>query len=71
MKSWMIRFLALCGLALIAACGSEQKAPAPKVEAGQGPALWRVERAGLDGWIFGTIHVLRTIAARLAGEGGR
>ena len=39
---------------MAAACG--EQAPAPPAEGG--PALWRVQREGLDGWLFGTIHVL-------------
>ncbi len=46
--------LGLAALFLIAACGAEPPAPPP----GGGPALWRVEGKGIDGWLFGTIHVL-------------
>jgi uncharacterized protein YbaP (TraB family) len=49
------RFLALCALTLVAACG-QQPTPAPKVQGG--PALWQVQRGELNGWLFGTIHVL-------------
>lgn len=49
-----VRLLALCALTLVAACGSEPPAP----HAQPGPALWRVQRGALDGWLFGTIHVL-------------
>ena len=48
----------LCGLvavALLAACGSDPVAP-PQTK--EGPALWQVKRGALDGWLFGTIHVL-------------
>ncbi|BAV63280.1 TraB/GumN family protein [Sphingobium cloacae] len=48
------RFLALLAFAFVAACGPEPSAPEPE----QGPAIWRVQRGELDGWIFGTIHVL-------------
>ena len=50
----LLRCLSLCALLLVAACGEEPLAPPP----GGGPALWRVQRDGLDGWLFGTIHVL-------------
>jgi uncharacterized protein len=50
----LLRWLGLCALLLVAACGREPVAP----PAGKGPALWRVEGHGLDGWLFGTIHVL-------------
>ncbi|SCW92040.1 hypothetical protein SAMN02927924_04112 [Sphingobium faniae] len=48
----LVRFLAFFALAFVAACGPEASAPE------QGPAIWRVQRGELDGWIFGTIHVL-------------
>ena len=51
--SWL-RWLGFCALLLIAACGQE---PGSKEVEG-GPALWRVQGRGLDGWLFGTIHVL-------------
>jgi uncharacterized protein len=51
---WLARWLSLCALLMMAACGRE---PAPPPVDG-GPALWRVEGHGLDGWLFGTIHVL-------------
>lgn len=51
--SWL-RWLGLCVLLLVAACGREQGPP--PVE--DGPALWQVQGHGLDGWLFGTIHVL-------------
>lgn len=50
----MFRLLALLSLTLVAACGTEPPAAAPQ----SGPALWRVQRGALDGWLFGTIHVL-------------
>lgn len=50
----LMRWLGLCALLLVTACGKE--APAPP--ANGGPALWRVEGKALDGWLFGTIHVL-------------
>lgn len=50
----LLRWLGLCALLLIAACGREPGSSA--VEGG--PALWRVQGHGLDGWLFGTIHVL-------------
>ncbi|MDI1296256.1 MAG: TraB/GumN family protein [bacterium] len=50
----LARLFALMALTLVAACGS-QTATAPKQS---GPALWRVQRGALDGWLFGTIHVL-------------
>ncbi|WP_445326811.1 TraB/GumN family protein [Sphingobium sp. AN558] len=50
------RLLALLALTALAACGSEAPAPAPSSQSG--PALWRVQKGALDGWLFGTIHVL-------------
>lgn len=50
----LLRWLGLCALLMIAACGRE---PAPPPIDG-GPALWRVQGHGVDGWLFGTIHVL-------------
>ena len=50
----LLRWLGLCVLLLVVACGREPVAP----PAGKGPALWRVEGHGLNGWLFGTIHVL-------------
>ncbi|WP_340264035.1 TraB/GumN family protein [Sphingobium mellinum] len=50
----LLRRLGLCALLLTASCGKAPPAPPP----GGGPALWRVQRQGLDGWLFGTIHVL-------------
>ena len=50
----MLRWLGLCALLMIAACGPEPISP-PE---GGGPALWRVQGRGVDGWLFGTIHVL-------------
>ncbi len=50
----LMRWLGLCALLMVAACGKE--APAPP--ANGGPALWRIEGKALDGWLFGTIHVL-------------
>ncbi|WP_022684001.1 TraB/GumN family protein [Sphingobium bisphenolivorans] len=48
------RWLALLALAALSACGDRPPAPPPD----GGPALWRVRGEGLDGWLFGTIHVL-------------
>ncbi|MCI4589136.1 TraB/GumN family protein [Sphingobium sp. BYY-5] len=45
--------LALFALTLIAAC---DKAPQPPAQGG--PALWQVQRGDMNGWLFGTIHVL-------------
>ncbi|AEG48528.1 GumN family protein [Sphingobium chlorophenolicum L-1] len=47
-------WLGLAAFFLVVACGGEPPAP----PAGGGPALWRIEGKGLDGWLFGTIHVL-------------
>lgn len=49
------RLLALFALTLVAACG-QNDAPAAKAQGG--PALWQVQRGELNGWLFGTIHVL-------------
>lgn len=49
------RLLALCALTLVAACGQD---PAPTAKVEGGPALWQVQRGELNGWLFGTIHVL-------------
>lgn len=49
-----LRFLSLFALLLLAACGDAPSA----VEQGSGPALWRVQKGDLDGWLFGTVHVL-------------
>ncbi|WP_313806453.1 TraB/GumN family protein [Sphingobium sp.] len=54
MMRLLARWLGLAVLFLVAACGSEPPAPPP----GGGPALWRVEGKGINGWLFGTIHVL-------------
>ncbi|HEX7876540.1 MAG TPA: TraB/GumN family protein [Sphingobium sp.] len=54
MARWIGRWLGLCALLLVTACGKEPPAP----PADGGPALWRVEGHGLNGWLFGTIHVL-------------
>ena len=50
----ILRLLALLSLTLVTACDREPPAAAPQ----SGPALWRVQRGALDGWLFGTIHVL-------------
>ncbi|KMS63884.1 conjugative transfer protein GumN [Sphingobium baderi LL03] len=54
MMRMLFRLLALFALTLVAACGPEPSAPEPE----HGPAIWRVQQGMLDGWIFGTIHVL-------------
>ena len=51
----LTRLLALFALLFVVAC---DKAPAPQPPVGSGPALWEVERGGMKGWLFGTIHVL-------------
>lgn len=51
---WLAQWLGLCALLVISACGKVPPAP----QAQGGPALWRVEGKGIDGWLFGTIHVL-------------
>ena len=67
----LLRWVGLCALLMVAACGREPVAPAD----GKGPALWRVQGHGLNGWLFGTIHVLpkglawRTEKIRAAIEG--
>lgn len=50
----MLRALTLALLSLAAACGSAPQKP----DGGHGPALWAIERGGMKGWLFGTIHVL-------------
>ena len=50
----LLRWLGLCSLLLLTACEREQPAPPPD----GGPALWRIQGHELDGWLFGTIHVL-------------
>lgn len=50
----LVCWLGLAAFLLLAACGDRPPAPPP----GGGPALWRVEGKGADGWLFGTIHVL-------------
>lgn len=50
----LVCWLGLAAFLLLAACGDRPPAPPP----GGGPALWRVEGKGVDGWLFGTIHVL-------------
>lgn len=54
--SAFVRFLALCCLTLAAACGKAP--PPPQPPEGKGPALWTVARGDMQGWLFGTIHVL-------------
>lgn len=50
----LARWLGLAALLLAVACRGEPPAPPP----GGGPALWHVQGKGIDGWLFGTIHVL-------------
>ncbi|WP_176595799.1 MULTISPECIES: TraB/GumN family protein [Sphingobium] len=50
----LVCWLGLAAFLLLAACGDRPPAPPP----GGGPALWRVEGKSVDGWLFGTIHVL-------------
>lgn len=50
----LARWLGFAALFAVTACGGEPTAPPPD----GGPALWRVEGKGVDGWLFGTIHVL-------------
>lgn len=54
MLRWLRRWPGLCALLLVAACSQQPPAPPTK----GGPALWRVQGRGIDGWLFGTIHVL-------------
>ncbi|WP_176400193.1 TraB/GumN family protein [Sphingobium sp. Z007] len=55
MMRLVTRLLALFALTLVAACG-QNDTPAAKGQGG--PALWQVQRGALNGWLFGTIHVL-------------
>jgi uncharacterized protein YbaP (TraB family) len=50
----LLRWLAFLPLLLAQACGEAPPAPPPD----GGPALWRVQGHGIDGWLLGTIHVL-------------
>ncbi len=50
----VFRRWALLALLLVAACGGTPTSPARQ----GGPALWRVQRGDLDGYLFGTVHVL-------------
>jgi uncharacterized protein YbaP (TraB family) len=43
----------LLAMLLVTACGD-----APKAPEGGGPAIWRVQRGDMDGWLFGTVHIL-------------
>ncbi|MET0249645.1 MAG: TraB/GumN family protein [Sphingobium sp.] len=52
----MTRLCGLLALALLGACGSDPVAPPQTTK--EGPALWQVKRGDLNGWLFGTIHVL-------------
>jgi uncharacterized protein YbaP (TraB family) len=54
MRMMIARLLALFAFTLVAACGGEPPAPPPQ----SGPALWAVKKGELNGWLFGTIHVL-------------
>lgn len=54
MMQIIARFLSLFALLLLAACGNPTVTPEP----GSGPALWRVQKGDLDGWLFGTVHAL-------------
>lgn len=71
MKRLLIQWLGLCALLLATACGTEHPAP----PADGGPALWRIQGPNIDGWLFGTIHILpqgvewRTAAIRNAING--
>lgn len=50
----LARWIGLTAFLWVAACGDQPPVPPP----GGGPALWHVEGRGIDGWLFGTIHVL-------------
>lgn len=50
----LARWIGLAAFIWVAACGRQPPAPPP----GGGPALWHIEGRGIDGWLFGTIHVL-------------
>ena len=58
----LARWLGLAVLCLIAACRENPPAPPP----GGGPALWRVEGKGVDGWLFGPAPTQADISIAVA-----
>lgn len=54
MMQSVVRFFASLALLLVTACNGQPVTG----ESGNGPAIWHVQKGDLDGWLFGTVHVL-------------